>query len=79
MQRRSELVFLFHLLPRVDASERERERGGGDVEARIYSHALKYTYTVDERTVRIFSLSGTRMEGEAGRWRVSEQGGENTR
>lgn len=78
MQRRSELVFLFHLLPRVDASERERG-GGGDVEARIYSHALKYTYTVDERTVRIFSLSGTRMEGEAGRWRVSEQGGENTR
>lgn len=78
MQRRSELVFRFHLLPRVDANERERE-GEGDVEARIYSHALKYTYTVDERTVRIFSLSGTRMEGEAGRWRVSEQGGENTR
>lgn len=49
------------------------------MEARIYSRALKYTYTVGERTVRIFSLSGTRMEGEAGRWRVSEQGGENTR
>lgn len=72
MQRRSESFSISVEL----TNERERERS---VEARIYSRALKYTYTVGERTVRIFSLSGTRMEGEAGRWRVSEQGGENTR